>query len=961
MTRGPPERQPERPCAATSIETRRADPIEPSFPDDVTRTHDREVDDNYEPITTGAKIGRFRILHQLGEGGMGLIFAAHDAELDRQIALKILRPRERGGALSRARMIREAQALAKLSHPNVVTVYEVGEHKGHVFIAMELVEGRTLRGWLKVHEAQLSRRMQKTAWRAISTVFAAAGRGLAAAHDAGIIHRDFKPTNVIVGPSGRVTVLDFGIALAPGRADTGPLTLAGTIAGTPPYMAPEQVAGALVDPRADQYAFATCLYEALVGERPYKGRTLDERLRELLTEPPPSFPKGSHLPTSLQRAVLRGLTQDPDLRFPSMREFIAAIELPPTQPWRRRLLIGTAALTLAATGYGIAYQQVAPDPICESSEFEIADAWGPTQEQAIRNAIASTDLSYADDTLKRLLPLLGDYRDLWVETRRNACEANLRGDLPTDLYGLEIACLERHKGRFASLTARLADADASAAEQALRATRELPALSACTDIAALTSTGPPPEKPEIRAEVEALRARLETVRVEVALAHLSDALTELGRISARADELGYLPLRAEAHSLLGRTLLRSGDMEAAEQALRAALWWADELRDDPTLASSMAALLRVLSAQARLDEALSWTSHARSVLARLGNSDPSAAELSRDLGRVHFQRRDAKEALSWLDRARQIADELADPRQELVLSIDATRAAVFNLQGDTKASLEISTRVLEARIANLGPAHPSVAASLGYVGYAYATIDDHTSSLPYFERALEIREAALGPTHPSLGEYLSHLGHALRSLGRPAEARPYLERALEIDTRRLGAGHASVTAAELKLGTLLVDLEDYTEARPLLERSHAKITRKDNSDSDAGIGAATSFYALGRLALLEGNRKAASRQLKRALKTAATDLRAEHRQLRPQIKMLLAKIYRLKRKTRRRGNALAAEALVEFQALENDSFAASVTELMGWLGHDPEATPTTPTPTPTPTPKKRKKKRRKRH
>ncbi|HGG58152.1 MAG TPA: tetratricopeptide repeat protein, partial [Nannocystis exedens] len=733
------------------------------------------------------------------------------------------------GALSRARMIREAQALAKLSHANVVTVYEVGEHKGHVFIAMEFVEGRTLRGWLKVYRAQLSRRMQKTAWRAIITVFAAAGRGLAAAHDAGIIHRDFKPTNVIVGPKGRVTVLDFGIAIAPERADTGPLTLAGTIADTPPYMAPEQAAGALVDPRADQYAFATCLYEALVGERPYKGRTLDERLRELLTEPPPSFPKGSQLPASLQRAVLRGLTQDPDLRFPSMREFIAAIELAPTRPLRRGLLVGTAALALAATGYGVAYQQVAPDPICESSDLEIADAWSPEHEEAIRNAFAHTDLSYADDTLKRLLPLLREYRDLWVETRRNACEANLRNELPTDLYGLEVSCLDRHKRHFASLTARLADADVSTAEQALRATRQLPAITSCTDIAALTSAVPPPDRPEINAEVEALRARLEVVRVEMALAHLDEARDELEQICTRADELDYLPLRAEAHSLRGRILLRSGDLEAAEQALRSTLWWADELRDDVTLASSMAALLRVLSAQARLDEALDWTPHARSVLARLGKSEASAAELSRDLGRVHYRRHDAKEALLWLDRARLIADALGDTRQDLVLSIDAARAAVFNLQGEPKASLEISMRVLEARIASLGPAHPSVATSLGLVGDAYATIGDHASSLPYYERALEIREAALGPDHPSLGEYLGHLGQTLQALDRPAEARPYLERALDIETRRLGAEHVSVTKAEFELGVLRIDLEDYAGARTLLERSHAKIISEPNS------------------------------------------------------------------------------------------------------------------------------------
>lgn len=904
---------------------------------------------------------------------MGLVFAAKDDKLDREVALKILRSQEQSGALSRARMLREAQALGKLSHPNVVTVYEVGEHDGHVFIAMKLVEGKTLRRWIQERPRQRSRRGAEASWRAIIAIFAAAGRGLHAAHSAGITHRDFKPTNVIVGPNRQVTVLDFGIAIAPGRAETGPLTLAGTIAGTPPYMAPEQVAGALVDPRADQYAFAACLYEALVGERPYKGITLDERLRELLTEPPPSFPKGSRLPAWLRQAVLRGLAQDPDLRFASMQEFIAAIEHGPKRPLRRGLLVGAAALTLAAAGYGVAYNQVAPDPICESGELEIQDAWDNARKSAVEDALRATDLSYADDTLGRLVPLLDGYRDGWIEARRSACQANLRGDLPTDLYGLEIACLDGRRRSFEALTESLAEADATTAEQALQATRQLPSLAACADVAALTSVTPEPEDPTLRAEVLALSRRLEAVRVEVSLARFADGLAELDAICARADELDYLPLRTQAHSLRGRVLLAGGDASAAEEALRPALWWADQLRDDPRLASSMAALLRALAEQAKLDEALTWTPHARSLLARLGSADPAAAELSRDLGWIHYRRRDADRALRWLDRARELALASDDPPGELLLSIDATRAAVLTLKGDAEASLEVSARVLEARIASLGAAHPSVAASLAYVGDAHAATGDHASALPYFERALEIGEAALGPDHPGVGDHHGRLGATLHSLDRTTDALPHLQRALEISIRRLGEEHPTVTAQEHRLGSLLTDLGHLDDARLLIGRSHAKIER----DPDASaISLASSLYALARVEQLRGEVLAATRLLQRALKIPTDDRRADHREdtplserplkplIKPLIKALLATLYHQRRKTRRRGLKLGRESLAELRALAVPGtpaaarYAAAITALEELLGEGEAAAGEAPSAAAGQNAKKTKKRRR---
>ncbi len=223
-------------------------------------------------LDAGPAIGRFLVGGVLGQGGMGVVMRARDPELGRDVAIKLLQPGQRG--LAGLRLGREAQAMAKLSHPNVVNVYDVGEHDGAMYIAMELVEGSTLRAW---------RQAATRTWREVLAMYVAAGRGLAAAHAAGLVHRDFKPDNVLVGADGRPRVTDFGLVAADGRAvesgDTrgaaldANLTVQGSVLGTPAYMAPEQWRGETVDPRTDQFAFCVALWEALHGERPFEGET----------------------------------------------------------------------------------------------------------------------------------------------------------------------------------------------------------------------------------------------------------------------------------------------------------------------------------------------------------------------------------------------------------------------------------------------------------------------------------------------------------------------------------------------------------------------------------------------------------------------------------------------------------------------------------------------------------------
>ena len=324
----------------------------------------------------GDQLGRYVIERVLGAGGMGLVYAAHDPDLDRRVAIKVLR----GDASddSRVRLLREARAMAKLSHPNVITVYEVGTASGVDFVAMELLEGGTLAEWLRAERRAADEVLRR---------FRAAGAGLAAAHGRGLVHRDFKPANVLLGRDGQVVVTDFGLARGfdgeavaptlPAASPSSPavvaravaledtlaappslrsssrsqpadlsstLTRTGAVLGTPAYMAPEQFAGGQVGPAADQFAFAVALWEGLVGQRPYRGDTLDE-LRAAVDRGPPEL---AALPRAVRPVIARALAKDAGARWPDMAALLAALDRRLRRPRQLAVVAIVGVVSLAA-------------------------------------------------------------------------------------------------------------------------------------------------------------------------------------------------------------------------------------------------------------------------------------------------------------------------------------------------------------------------------------------------------------------------------------------------------------------------------------------------------------------------------------------------------------------------------------------------------------------------------------
>ncbi|MCA9693719.1 MAG: serine/threonine protein kinase, partial [Myxococcales bacterium] len=321
------------------------------------------------PLARGEVIGRYVVLDLVGAGGMGVVYAGYDPELDRKVALKLLRAPPPSAAASpsasgsRRRLVREAQALAKLAHPNVVAIHDVGEHDGSVWLAMEFVAGVTLAAWL---------RARPRSWPEVLEVLIPAGRGLAAAHEAQLLHRDFKPENIMVGDDGRVRVMDLGLARVTGDEPRAPppaqdvaldgvaeallptlLTHGGALIGTPAYMAPEQLQGREVDVRADVFAFCVTLWEALHGVRPFAGETLAALTARVLAgevSPPPS---GRAAPAWLRRVCLRGLALEPGRRWSSMAAALAALDRGRRRARATRWIASIAALALAGAGLAL--------------------------------------------------------------------------------------------------------------------------------------------------------------------------------------------------------------------------------------------------------------------------------------------------------------------------------------------------------------------------------------------------------------------------------------------------------------------------------------------------------------------------------------------------------------------------------------------------------------------------------
>jgi tetratricopeptide (TPR) repeat protein len=730
------------------------------------------------------RIGRYQLQRQLGEGAMGAVYLAFDPDLQREIALKLVTARavdDDAGAVADAERVHdlrtrltEARAMAQVEHPAVVRVYDAGVVGGELYVAMELLPGPTLGAWL----ADGPRTEAD-----VVAALAALGEGLAAAHAAGIVHRDFKPSNAMRDRAGGWKVTDFGLAAIDAGDRAG-------LAGTPAYMAPEQRTGAPVDGRADQYAWAVTLHEALTGVRPGRAGV-----------------DGVAVPRHLANVLAIASAANPGERFADMATAVAALRAAHARPRRRRRALAAAvggtvaALGLSAVALAATSRPGAPPP-CTGAPTELARAW--RADAALR--------ARPDDTSARTVATLDAYARAWRDEHVAACRATAIDQTQSPaLLDARMACLEQRLAELGEVAA-LADAAATPPDAArgLSSALALTPLATCAASPSLRARAPAPSDPATAARLAAVTTTLGRARAIQRDGRHADVVALLAPELPSATALGHAPTLAELEFVLAGSEEGLGQFEAATTRYRAAARHAAEGRDDAVEVAAWLGLAYVVGfRQQRPAEADAWLTAADAAVTRAGATPRLAGQLAMTRGTLAMMRgspdegrRHYRDALALLEGALPVGDLRLAPVLTN-LGIAEQRA------GDLRAAEATLTRAMSLRVAHLGDGHPDVASAALALAQLHLERGEPAAARPLVEQALAIRQATLGQDHVDLAPVLTTLGSVQRQLARLDDARAAQARALAIWERVHGPVHPNVALA---LGNLAG--VEVTAARP---------------------------------------------------------------------------------------------------------------------------------------------------
>ncbi|HEU0035274.1 MAG TPA: serine/threonine-protein kinase [Kofleriaceae bacterium] len=773
-------------------------------------------------LARGTRIDRYEIEAQIGEGATGAVYTAFDPDLDRRVALKLLHP---GTRAQRDRILHEARALAAIVHPNVVAAYDIVEREGDLVLAMELVEGHDLRA-------------VTTATASVADVLAAyeqAGRGLAAAHAGGLVHRDFKPANVLVGRDGRVRLGDFGLAARRGGVE---------LVGTPAYMAPELFDGEPADAASDQFAFCVALYEALYGERPFAANFVDEIARTPLAT---TGSGRAPVPRHVREALARGLAADPRRRFPSMDALVAALAAPHRRG--RAWIVVAAGSALALAVFGIARLGDDPPSPCRDEGLEIGAVWNPARSAMVHDRFVGTHGALARPAWAAVERGMTGFAKHWSDQRREACEATrVRGVQSDQVLTLREVCLQRALGEADALANVLAQADRGVVERASVAVDGLPSLDECANVTALLAPVAPPAGRDTLA-VGRVQGKLARGRALRDAGRWADARVVAHEAVADAAAIAHEPTRAAAWFLLGEAFEGAGDATQAEAALREAFSAAQRGHDDLLAARAATELVYVLGAQAsRFDGGREWAFHARTMLDRAGGDLETEARLVGDLGHIAYSKNDYAAARDAYQKAYDLRVKLHGPNTR------AAARALYNLGraamglDDNRTAHALTARSLEVLEANLGPGHPDLVTALDGLGTIEFNQGEFAHALATLDRALAIARTALDRQHPEVGRVQANRGFALLELHRARDAEAAFTEALAIFDREGGDPMmvAEVVAAlgrvDRALGERDRARERYRRALALREqifgKQSAAVARslEDLAELDADLG-----------------------------------------------------------------------------------------------------------------------------
>jgi tetratricopeptide (TPR) repeat protein len=839
-------------------------------------------------LARGEPLGRHIVLERLGAGGMGVVYAAYDPELDRKIAVKLIRGlgEDRAGA---ARLLREAKAMARLTHPNVITVHDVGVlPDGQVFVAMEFVDGLTLRAW--------QQRAPRT-WQEILAVYSDAGRGLAAAHAVGLVHRDFKPDNVLVGHDGRVRVLDFGLARAEDHASSPadlarardsnivtalgpaeasePLTQDGAVVGTPAYMAPEQRLAIAVDARGDQFSFCVSLWEALTDDPPFTGDTQFALLDAVHERRFTPVPRDIKVPRKLLRVLERGLAALPAGRWPDMDALLAALA-PRRSRARGVALTGAFAAAAAGLAYGLS-RGTDPSALCLGVATRADAVWDDEARAAVRVAFAATGRPYAEAAREAVEADLDRHLADWKTMAADNCAATqIRGEQSPALMDRRLACLNERLEETRALVQLFRDADGPVVERAVLAARALTPLSGCADVAALTAPETAlPDDPEARATIVDRRLQLAELRALLHTGRYARGLELATPLAEDARGLGFRPLTAEADLLLGEFLCRKGRASEGAASLTDAVWTATAVKHDAPLIEATLELVYCVGIRGgKLSEANLWARHAEAAIERAGAEREAnrltllgyRGLLAHDEGRFDV-------ALELTQQAVVAAERLHGPDGLQVAGNLGYLGSIDEKLGHYPEALQHHRRALEISERILGPDHPRVGIHCNNLATVHGHLGSYDDALRYQNRDLEIALASLGPDHPDTGLSYTNRGTLHIESGRHAEGLLDLQRADAIYARSLAPDHPDRLALDNNIGTILVDLGRLDEAERHLQRSLVGSLATLGPDHPA---VAYADEGLGRVATLRGDFAIARVHLERGLAIREATLGPDH-------------------------------------------------------------------------------------
>ena len=862
-------------------------------------------------VLRSEQIGRFVVLRELGAGGMGVVYSAFDEALGRRVAVKLLFASRAANENARRRLEREAQALARLSHPNVVQVHEVGEHAGDMFVAMEFVKGATLEAWAKA---------EPRSWREVVACYLQAARGLQAAHDAGVLHRDFKPANAILGDDGRVRVLDFGLArtseqpeLLPddvgrmGESASGQderLTATGSVLGTPAYMAPEQFFGDPVDARTDVFSFCVSLYEALYGERPFQGKTRYALLRSVLSGPPKLPERG--VPARIEQLLRRGLAREPDSRPQSMHEVVTILDFDPLRKRRWWLMGGTIALVASGAGLGGSMLSEASPP-CPGFEQELWGVWDDERRAEVEAAFERSGSDLSEAVWPRVAGALDERAEALVSGMQAACEAtHVAGKQSEARLDRRMTCLDDRKRSMRALTEVLGRADRLTVAHAEDAVQGLPSPDVCADPQWLDASLEPPRDEAQQQQVAQVREQLATGQALVDTGHYLEAKTVADQGWSEAETVAYGPLSAEAGLLRSTVDTKLGRYRSARTTILDVVDLAEATRHDQLAAKAWLWLIyldaQMLGDRTHVDV---WIRRAAAAGRRVGEPVDDRIELLSQQALWAIDRGDADAARRYIDEGTLLQDEARPSSTFRNLNLENARVELAQIQGQHDAALELGKNKLQHHLAVEPAGHPRIALARLNLGHAFMDLGkledareqyakaweilkqtfgmqphpnvgtaemslgvvalysrDVAAAKDYMERAVATMEASVGPVQPKAAQALNNLGVVAFMQGELRASATYTQRALDIYAQSYGEDHIEWGKTAINLGEMLLYLDELEQARSLIERGASVISANLPNQH---AGRALSLKLEGFILLLDGRPADAEIPLSRSL------------------------------------------------------------------------------------------------